>query len=166
MTVILTYSPPLTTDNGYYRTILSDLFASDKMYRRREASACPIPLRTKQGRPGNQGVKTAKELRTVTSVSTSKVVRTATCLWTAYALKTVTAMTSTTAVRAGSWTAPVQMTVTAVSTTTAVRTGPVAIKLFSCSTQLSFKFILLINVKMLIIFGILTFVGRMNYLLL
>ena len=49
MTVILTYIPPITTDNGYYRTIFSDLFASDKMYRRREASACPISLSTKQG---------------------------------------------------------------------------------------------------------------------
>ena len=39
MTVILTYSPPMTTDDGYYRTISSDLFASDKMHRRREASA-------------------------------------------------------------------------------------------------------------------------------
>ena len=48
MTVIRTYSPPMTTDDGYYRTILSDLFASDKMYRRREASACPISLSTKQ----------------------------------------------------------------------------------------------------------------------
>ena len=48
MTVILTYSPPMTIDNGYYRTIFSDLFASDKMYRRREASACPISLITKQ----------------------------------------------------------------------------------------------------------------------
>ena len=25
MTVILTYSPPMTIDNGYYRTIFSDL---------------------------------------------------------------------------------------------------------------------------------------------
>ena len=50
MTVILTYSPPMITDDGYYRTIFSDLFASDtcKMYRRREASACPISLSTKQ----------------------------------------------------------------------------------------------------------------------
>ena len=48
MTVILTYSPPMTTDDGYYRTIFSDLFARDKMYRRGEASACPISLRTKQ----------------------------------------------------------------------------------------------------------------------
>ena len=42
MTVNLPYSPPMTTDNGYYQTIFSDLFASDAMYRRREASACPI----------------------------------------------------------------------------------------------------------------------------
>ena len=48
MTVILTYSPPMTTDDGYHRTIFSDLFASDKMYGRREASACPIPLSSKQ----------------------------------------------------------------------------------------------------------------------
>ena len=48
MTVILTYNPPMTTNDGYYRTIFSDLFASDKMYRRREASACPISLSTKQ----------------------------------------------------------------------------------------------------------------------
>ena len=48
MTVILTYSPPMTTDDGYYRTIFLDLFASDKMYRRIEASACPISLSTKQ----------------------------------------------------------------------------------------------------------------------
>ena len=30
MTAILTYSPPMTTDDGYYRTIFSDLFASDE----------------------------------------------------------------------------------------------------------------------------------------
>ena len=47
MTVILTYSPPITTDDGYYRRFsFSDLFASYKMYRRREASACPISLNT------------------------------------------------------------------------------------------------------------------------
>ena len=50
MTGILTYSPPMTTDDGYYRMIFSDIFASDKMYRRREASACPISLSTKQDR--------------------------------------------------------------------------------------------------------------------
>ena len=48
MTAILTYSPPMTTNDGYYRTIFSDLFASDKMYSRREASRCPISLSTKQ----------------------------------------------------------------------------------------------------------------------
>ena len=48
MTVVLTYNPPLTTDDGYYRTIFSDLFANDNMYRRREASAGPISLCTKQ----------------------------------------------------------------------------------------------------------------------
>ena len=36
------------------------------------------------------------------------------------------------------------------------------IKLFSCSTQLSTKFILLINVKMPTIVGILTFISRIN----
>ena len=48
ITVFLTISPPMTTDGGYYRTIFSDVIASHKMYRRREASACPIPLSTKQ----------------------------------------------------------------------------------------------------------------------
>ena len=42
------------------------------------------------------------------------------------------------------------------------RPGPEVIKLFSCSTQLSTKFILLINVKMPTIFGILTFISRLN----
>ena len=37
------------------------------------------------------------------------------------------------------------------------------IKLFSCSTQLRQKFILLINVKMPTIVGILTFMSRINY---
>ena len=36
------------------------------------------------------------------------------------------------------------------------------IKLFSCSTQLSTKFILLINVKMPTIVGMLTFISRIN----
>ena len=36
------------------------------------------------------------------------------------------------------------------------------IKLFSCSTQLSMKFILLINVKMSTIVGILTFISMIN----
>ena len=44
MTVVLKYSPPMTTVDGYYRTIFSDLFASDMMYRRIEASACRISL--------------------------------------------------------------------------------------------------------------------------
>ena len=43
-----------------------------------------------------------------------------------------------------------------------VQPGPEVIKLFSCSTQLSTKFILLINVKMPIIVGILTFISRIN----
>ena len=36
LTVIITYSPPMTIDDGYHQTIFSDLFASDKMYWRRE----------------------------------------------------------------------------------------------------------------------------------
>ena len=40
--------------------------------------------------------------------------------------------------------------------------GLKVIKLFSCSTQLSMKFILLINVKMPTIVGILTFISRIN----
>ena len=40
--------------------------------------------------------------------------------------------------------------------------GPEVIKLFSCSTQLSMKFILLINVKMPTILGILTFISKIN----
>ena len=40
--------------------------------------------------------------------------------------------------------------------------GPEVIKLFSCSTQLSTKFILLINVKMQTIVGILTFISMIN----
>ena len=41
--------------------------------------------------------------------------------------------------------------------------GPKVIKLFSCSTQLSTKFILLINVKMsTIVVGILTFISMIN----
>ena len=38
------------------------------------------------------------------------------------------------------------------------KAGPEVIKLFPCSTQLSVKFIMLINVKMLTIVGILTFI--------
>ena len=40
--------------------------------------------------------------------------------------------------------------------------GPEVIKLFSCSTQLSTKFILLINVKMRTIIGILTYISMIN----
>ena len=40
--------------------------------------------------------------------------------------------------------------------------GPEVIKLFSCTTQLSTKLILLINVKMPRIVGILTFISRIN----
>ena len=39
------------------------------------------------------------------------------------------------------------------------KSGPEVIKLFSCSTQLSMKFFLLINVKMPTIVGILTFMS-------
>ena len=40
--------------------------------------------------------------------------------------------------------------------------GPEVMKLFSCSTQLSTNFILLINVKMPTIVGILTFISMIN----
>ena len=40
--------------------------------------------------------------------------------------------------------------------------GLKVIKLFSCSTQLSTKFTMLINVKMLTIVGILTFISMIN----
>ena len=40
--------------------------------------------------------------------------------------------------------------------------GPVVIKLFSCSTQLNMKLILLINVKMPTTVGILTFISMIN----
>ena len=43
--------------------------------------------------------------------------------------------------------------------------GPEVIKLFSCSTQLSTKFILLINIKMPTIVGILTFMSGKNSIL-
>ena len=43
-----------------------------------------------------------------------------------------------------------------------IRPDPEVIKLFSCSTQLSIKFILLINVRMSTIVGILTFISRIN----
>ena len=40
--------------------------------------------------------------------------------------------------------------------------GPEVIKLFSCSTQLSTKYILLISVRMPTIVGILTFISVLN----
>ena len=40
--------------------------------------------------------------------------------------------------------------------------GPKVIKRFSCSTQMSMKFILLINIKMPTIVGILTFISMIN----
>ena len=43
--------------------------------------------------------------------------------------------------------------------------GPEVINLFSCSTQLSMKFILLINVEMPTIVGISTLIGRKNSIL-
>ena len=43
--------------------------------------------------------------------------------------------------------------------------GPEVIKLCSCSTQLSLKFFLLINVKMPTIVGILIFMSRKNSIL-
>ena len=43
-----------------------------------------------------------------------------------------------------------------------LRPGPEVIKLFPCLTQLSTKFILLINVKMLTIVGISTFISMIN----
>ena len=43
--------------------------------------------------------------------------------------------------------------------------GPEVIKLFSCSTQLSMTFSLLINVKMPAIAGILTFMSTKNSIL-
>ena len=42
------------------------------------------------------------------------------------------------------------------------QSGPEVIKLFLCQTQLSMKFILLINVKMPTIVGILTFISMIN----
>ena len=45
------------------------------------------------------------------------------------------------------------------------RSGPEVIKLFSCSTQLSMEFFLLINVKMPTIVGILTFMSGKNSIL-
>ena len=46
-----------------------------------------------------------------------------------------------------------------------VNPGPKVIKLFSCSTQLSMKIFLLINVKMPTIVGILTFMSGKNSIL-
>ena len=43
-----------------------------------------------------------------------------------------------------------------------VKSGPEVIKLFSCSTQLSMKFIMFINVKMPTIVGILTLMSMIN----
>ena len=43
--------------------------------------------------------------------------------------------------------------------------GPEVIKLFSCSTQLSTKFFMLMNVKMSTIVGILTFMSRKTSIL-
>ena len=45
------------------------------------------------------------------------------------------------------------------------RTGPEVIKLFSCSTQRSMKFSLLINMKMPIIVGIFVFISREIFML-
>ena len=45
------------------------------------------------------------------------------------------------------------------------RPGPEVIKLFSCSTQLSMKFFLLIIVKMPTVVGILTIMSRKNSIL-
>ena len=46
-----------------------------------------------------------------------------------------------------------------------VISGPEVIKLFSCSTQMSMKFFLLINIKMPTIVGILTFMSGKNSIL-
>ena len=48
---------------------------------------------------------------------------------------------------------------------TYVKSGPEVIKLFSCSTQLSMKCFLLININMPTIVGILTFISRKNSIL-
>ena len=42
------------------------------------------------------------------------------------------------------------------------KSGPEVIKLFPCSTQLSMKFIQLINIKMPLIVGILIFISMIN----
>ena len=46
-----------------------------------------------------------------------------------------------------------------------MKSGPEVIKLFSCSTQLSMKFFLLIIVKMPTVVGILTVMSRKNIIL-
>ena len=46
-----------------------------------------------------------------------------------------------------------------------MKSGPEVIKHFSCSTQLSMNFFLLINIKMPTIVGILTFMSRKNSIL-
>ena len=43
--------------------------------------------------------------------------------------------------------------------------GPEVIKLFTCSTQLSMKFFIVINIKMPTIVGVLTFMSRKNTIL-
>ena len=43
-----------------------------------------------------------------------------------------------------------------------MKTGPKVIKLYPCSAQLNMKFIMLVNVKMPIIVGILTFISMIN----
>ena len=48
------------------------------------------------------------------------------------------------------------------TTTLLANPGPKVIKLFSCSTQLRLKFVLLINFKMPTIVGILTFINRIH----
>ena len=46
-----------------------------------------------------------------------------------------------------------------------LNTGPKVIKLFSCSTQLSMEFFLLININMPTIVGVLIFVSKKNSIL-
>ena len=46
-----------------------------------------------------------------------------------------------------------------------IEPGPEVIKLFSCSTQLSMKFSLLINMKMPTIVGIIIFISRESFIL-
>ena len=57
ITANLPYDPPMNTDNNNYRTFHTDYFVSDEMlvftiFVRREASACLIVQRTKQGSHG------------------------------------------------------------------------------------------------------------------